>query len=168
MLGGTVRRPLILYLERSGIECCVSDCSFQRAAYLRIRPASWYTVHKSKLPLPITNTSQVAMLAAFPPTKQITPNLLLHHSNNGFNGGTLFMLRHCSFRRADPIRKVMWWVHVTHSVPSSLRVPCSEVTEFLAREYLWKPFERIESLRPALRFRIILRSGGAKALEVVM
>jgi hypothetical protein len=29
------------------------------------------------------------MLAAFPPTKQITPYLLLHHSNKGFNRRTL-------------------------------------------------------------------------------
>jgi hypothetical protein len=34
-------------------------------------------------------------------------------------------------------------------------------------EALPKPFERIESLRPVLRFRVLLRNDGANKLEVV-
>jgi hypothetical protein len=32
------------------------------------------------------------MLAAFPPTKQITPYLILDHNNKGFNWRTLFII----------------------------------------------------------------------------
>jgi hypothetical protein len=36
-----------------------------------------------------------------------------------------------------------------------------------SREYLVPPFERIESLRSVLRFRVLLGSYGAGGLEVV-
>src|SRR3712207_6497816 len=61
------------------------------------------------------------MLAAFPHTKQITPYLLLHHSNNGVNQSALFMMRYPSLWRAKPRLKMMWWVLLTHNVLWGLR-----------------------------------------------
>ncbi len=85
----------------------------------------------------------------------------------GFCQASWLMIRNPSRCSAKPRLKMMWCVPVTHSVPSGLR------TRRAARSHLtlnsWsflKPFERLESLRPALRFRVLL-GDGAHELEVL-
>jgi len=75
------------------------------------------------------------------------------------------MSRKSKLWSAKPELKMIWCVPVTHSVPLGLRVPRPEVTEFFTRGYLWKPIERIESLRLPLRFRVLL-GGDKHELEV--
>ena len=69
---------------------------------------------------------------------------------------------------AKPMLKMMWWVPVTHSVPSDLRARRASRNHLTLNSWSFlKPFKRIESLRP-LRFRVILGAeGSSKRLEVV-
>ena len=64
--------------------------------------------------------------------------------------------------------RIKWCVPGTQSAPSGLRTRravCSHRT-FHSR-FFPKPFERIESLRPLLRFRVFLGGDDANELEVM-
>ena len=69
---------------------------------------------------------------------------------------------------AKPRLKMTWCVPVTQIVPSGLRMRHTSLSHpTLKRRSLAKPIERIESLRLALRFRVLLGNGTDK-LEVVI
>jgi hypothetical protein len=73
----------------------------------------------------------------FPTPKQVTPHLLLHHSNNGFNRHTLFMMRYLSCCSANSKLKMLWCGPTTQSMASGLSRclatlgPSSETLEVL-------------------------------------
>jgi hypothetical protein len=62
-----------------------------------------------------------------------------------------------------------WWVPVTHSVPSGLRMRRASVSQRRLNSWsLLRPFERIESLCPPLSFRVLLGgSDETHELEIV-
>jgi hypothetical protein len=72
-----------------------------------------------------------------------------------------FMMRYPSLCSVNPMLKMMWWVPVTHSAPSSFSVPARRSPHSSPKSISEAPFERIESLRPILRFRMSLGSVSA-------
>jgi hypothetical protein len=75
---------------------------------------------------------------------------------------------------ANPRSKMTWWVPVTHSVPSGLRMRRASVSQRRLNSWsLLRPFERIESLCPEslcppLSFRVLLGgSDETHELEIV-
>jgi hypothetical protein len=71
--------------------------------------------------------------------------------------------------KAKPSLKMMWCVPETQSVPSGLRIRRASWSHRTFHPWsFWKlPFERPQSLRPALRFRVLLGSDGTDELQIV-
>ena len=77
-----------------------------------------------------------------------------------------FMILKPRLCSANPRLKIMWWVPLTHSVPSGLRTRRASRSHLTLNPWSFpKPFERIESLCP-LRFRVVL-GGDQYVLEVL-
>jgi hypothetical protein len=70
--------------------------------------------------------------------------------------------------KAKPRLKMMWWVPETQRVPSGLSTRRAAFSHRTLNSWsALKPLKRIESLRPALRFRVLLESDGVNEFEVV-